>query len=76
MNKVWAIILIAIPIVAGLLIFYFMYVPQPPPVLPVVISNGCSYYQVYHSRRTQHYEYIHVSNCTNKQHVSYQEAPK
>ena len=40
----------------------------PPPISPIVIQNGCSYYEIYHSRRSQHYEYVHCQFCTNSQH--------
>lgn len=67
MNRIWAVILMAFPIVVvGLAIIYIEYSPQALP--PVVVSNGCSYYQIYHSRRSQHYEYVHCPACTNREH--------
>ena len=68
--KIWGVITaIALLIVMiALIIADEIKNPITHPQEPVVVLDGCSYYEYYHSRRTEHYEYVHCSFCTNIQH--------
>jgi hypothetical protein len=60
------IILIAVFIIILVLFGELTEIPEP-----IVIKNGCSYDEIYHSRRTIKYEYIHRRDCTNITHVAH-----
>ena len=64
MKEILILSLIILPII--ILASVMISIPTPQPV--IVLKEGCSYYEIYHSRRSDHYEYIHYPDCTNKQH--------